>query len=106
MLDKEIDVEFFVETESKEVVIKHIKELQYWLDWYKMWHNKYQKQIEELATELETFRPTKLEGEGLTTCHKCKKISWTSFGFYHYKGQTLCDKCLKEILAKESIDND
>ena len=76
---------------------KEIKDLKEMNDWYKMWHKKFQKQVEELTTELETYRPTKLTGEGQTICHRCKEGNWTCFGFYHYKGQTLCDKCLKEI---------
>lgn len=80
---------------------KEIKDLKEMNDWYKMWHNKFKKQIEELTSELETYRPTRIKGEGQTTCHRCKERSWTCFGFYHYKGQTLCDKCLKEVLEKE-----
>ena len=94
------EIEDFVIGSPTKDIIKYIEELQRWLDWYRMWHNRFKKEIEELTTELETYRPTKLKGEGQTTCHKCKVINWTSFGFYHYKGQTLCDKCLKEVLAK------
>lgn len=101
-----LDVEFFVDSESKENIKKLINELVFNIDWYKMWHKDFQNQIEKLTTQLETYRPTKLNGEGQTTCHKCKVINWTCFGFYRYKGQILCDKCLKEILLKESIGND
>lgn len=97
------EIEDFVIGSPTKDIIKYIEELQRWIDWYKIWHKKFQKQIEELTTELETYRPTKLKGNGQTQCHKCKTISWTDFGFYHYKGQTLCDKCLKEIQAKENI---
>lgn len=103
MTDRELDILHFIETASKEQILKTIVDLEDWKQWYSMWHNKFKKEIEELKTELETYRPTKLNGEGQTTCHKCKQINWTCFGFYHYKGQTLCDECLKEILAKESI---
>ena len=103
MTDDEMDINFFVETNSKDTIVKYIKELQNWVNWYSMWHNKFKKEIEELTTELETYRPSKITGDGQTTCHNCKQINWTCFGFYHYKGQTLCDKCLKEILAKENI---
>lgn len=81
---------------------ERIAELEDWNKWYEMWHTKFKKQIEELTTELETYRPTKLTGEGQTTCHCCKERSWTCFGFYHYKGQTLCDECLKKMLKDEN----
>lgn len=80
-------------------------ELEDWYKWYEMWHKKFKKQIEELTTELETYRPTKLTGEGQTTCHQCKQRNWTCFGFYHYKGQTLCDECLKKVLKEDNKGN-
>lgn len=91
----------YVQETPPTLVAKYIDELKHDIGWYKMWHKKFQKQIEELTTELETYRPTKLTGEGQTTCHRCKEGNWTCFGFYHYKGQTLCDKCLKEVLEGE-----
>lgn len=101
MTDEEINSLEYVQETPPNLVAKYIDELKNDIAWYKMWHKKFQKQIEELTTELETYRPTKLKGEGQTTCHRCKKIGWTCFGFYHYKGQTLCDKCLKEVLEEE-----
>lgn len=71
------------------------------LDWYKMWHGKFKKEIDDLTLELETYRPTKLHGNGQCKCSNCGNVSWTDFGFSRYKGKTLCDKCLKEIIAKE-----
>lgn len=73
------------------------------LNWYKMWHKKFRKQIEDLTTELETYRPTKLSGNGQCQCSICGKVSWTDFGFSRYKGQTLCDKCLKEVYNSEYV---
>ena len=67
------------------------------LDWYKMWHKKHKKEIEDLTAELETYRPTKLSGNGQCKCDKCGMVCWTDW-FSRYKGQTLCDKCLKELL--------
>ena len=71
------------------------------LDWYKMWHKKFKKEIEDLTLELETYRPTELHGNGQCKCSNCGNVSWTDFGFSRYKGQTLCDRCLKEVLATE-----
>lgn len=70
------------------------------LDWYKMWHKKFKKEIDDLTLELETYRPTKLSGHGQCKCGVCGRVSWTDW-FSRYKGQTLCDKCLKEIVATE-----
>ena len=70
------------------------------LDWYKMWHKKFQKEIEDLTAELETYRPTKLSGHGQCKCSNCGDVSWTDW-FSHYKGKTLCDECLKEIMETE-----
>ena len=102
MID-EIDLDDLLYNKPKAEIIKYIEKLQDWVNWYSMWHKKFKNEIEELTKELETYRPTKITGEGQTRCHKCGDVSWTCFGFYHYKGQTLCDKCLKEILAKESL---
>ena len=71
------------------------------LDWYKMWHNKFKKEINDLTLELETYRPTKLSGNGQCKCSNCNHISWTDW-FSRYKGKTLCDECLKEIISKEN----
>ena len=70
------------------------------LAWYKMWHNKFKKEIDDLTLELETYRPTKLHGNGQCKCSNCGCVNWTDW-FSSYKGQTLCDKCLKEILSTE-----
>ena len=73
--------------------------------WYSMWHKKFQKQIEDLTTELETYRPTKLHGNGQCECFKCKQEGrqareWTDW-CSRYKGHTYCDDCLKEVLKEE-----
>ena len=52
---------------------KEFEELKEWQQWYEMWHKKFQKQIEDLTTELETYRPTKLHGNGQCECFKCKQ---------------------------------
>lgn len=65
------------------------------LNWYKMWHSKFKKEIEDLTLELETYRPTKLSGNGQCKCSKCGVVSWTDW-FSRYKGQTLCNDCLKK----------
>ena len=82
---------------------KEIADLKEWVDWYKMWHDKFKKQIEDLTTELETYRPTRLKGEGQTKCSKCGDLSWTDFGYSKYKGQILCDKCLEEVLKGKDL---
>ena len=70
------------------------------LNWYKMWHNKFKNEIEALTLELETYRPTKLSGNGQCKCSNCGVVSWTDW-FSRYKGQTLCDECLKEQYGVE-----
>ena len=73
--------------------------------WYKVWHNAFKKQIKDLQIELETYRPTKLNGHGQCSCYGCEqKIGfnrhWTVF-CYRYKGHIYCGDCLKEVLAQE-----
>ena len=70
------------------------------LDWYKMWHKKFKKEIDDLTLELETYRPTKLSGNGQCKCSNCGTVHWTDW-CSRYKGQTLCDRCLKEIISTE-----
>lgn len=70
------------------------------LDWYKMWHNRHQTEINDLTLELETYRPTKLSGHGQCKCANCGSVSWTDW-FSRYKGKTLCNECLKEIMTTE-----
>ena len=87
---------------EKDKEIKDLKERQ---DWYSMWHKQFKKQIEDLTTELETYRPTKLHGNGQCECYKCKiecrqPIHWTDW-CSKYKGHIYCDDCLKEILKEE-----
>ena len=87
------------------IQIKTLQELKEWQDWYSMWHKKFQKQIEDLTTELETYRPTKLHGNGQCECFKCKQEGrqareWTDW-CSRYKGHTYCDDCLKEVLKEE-----
>ena len=84
---------------------KEIEDLKKWQDWYSMWHENFKKQIEDLTTELETYRPTKLHGNGQCECYKCKQegkqpIHWTNW-CNEYKGHIYCNDCLKEILKEE-----
>lgn len=84
---------------------KEIKDLKEWQDWYSMCHKQFQKQIEDLTTELETYRPTKLHGNGQCECYKCKiecrqPIHWADW-CSKYKGHIYCDDCLKEVLKEE-----
>lgn len=86
---------------------KEIKDLKDWNDWYSMWHKQFKKKIEDLETELETYRPTKLHGNGQCECYKCKvegrqPIHWTDW-CNKYKGHIYCDDCLKEILENNKI---
>lgn len=76
--------------------------------WYSMWHNKYQEQIKDLTTELETYRPTKLYGNGQCSCYRCEQKTgfnchWTDW-CSRYKGHIYCDDCLKEILKEENLN--
>ncbi len=84
---------------------KEIEDLKEWQDWYSMRHKSFLKQIEDLTTELETYRPTKLHGEGQCECYKCQQEGrqprkWTDW-CSSYKGHIYCDDCLKEILKEE-----
>ena len=81
---------------------KEIEELKQWKEWYSMWHNKFKKQIEDLTTELEIYRPTKLHGNGQCKCFNCNAINWTDW-CSKYKGHIYCDDCLKEILKEEYV---
>ena len=88
--------------ESKD---KEIEKLHRDKEWYSMWHKEFQKRIEDLTTELETYRPTKLHGNGQCECYKCKQegkqpIHWTNW-CNEYKGHIYCNKCLKDILKEE-----
>ena len=56
-----------------------------------------------MTTELETYRPTKLSGHGQCKCSKCGHVCWTDW-FSRYKGQTLCNSCLKELIEKDNKD--
>lgn len=84
---------------------KDIEKLHRDKEWYSMWHKEFQKRIEDLTTELETYRPTKLHGNGQCECYKCKQegkqpIHWTNW-CNEYKGHIYCNDCLKEILKEE-----
>lgn len=97
--DKEEWIEKFIHTIYEQIIEPLQKQLKN-LDWYKMWHTKLITETENLTTELETYRPTKLSGNGQCKCDKCGMVCWTDW-FSKYKGKTLCDKCLKEIMGKE-----
>lgn len=77
---------------------KEIESLKKDKEWYLIWHEKFKKQIEELTTELETYRPTKLHGNGQCKCHKCQAIHWTDW-CNSYRGHIYCNNCLKEVLG-------
>lgn len=105
----EEDVEGLIEDRNKTIKFlqkelaekdKEIEDLKEWQKWYSMWHEKFQKQIEDLTTELETYRPTKLHGNGQCKCFNCNAINWTDW-CSSYKGHTYCDNCLKVVLEDE-----
>ena len=98
--DKELWLEKFIFSIDEQIV-EPLQEQVKDLDWYKMWHKKFKKEIEDLTLELETYRPTKLHGNGQCKCSNCGTIHWTDW-CSRYKGQTLCDKCLKEIMEGEN----
>ena len=79
---------------------KEIEDLKKWKEWYSIWHENFKKQIKDLTTELETYRPTKLHGNGQCKCFNCNAINWTDW-CNKYKGHIYCDDCLKEILKEE-----
>ena len=66
------------------------------IKWYKMWHEKFKKEIEELKLELTDYRPTKLKGNGHCKCDICGLVCWTDW-FYMYKRKLVCDNCLKKM---------
>ena len=70
------------------------------LHWYKMWHEKFLKQIAELKLELTDYRPTKLSGNGLCKCDVCGRTCWTDW-FYKYKRKLVCNDCLKKMQSEE-----
>ena len=90
--------------------ISYKEKLERDFEWYKMWHRKFKIEIEKLKKELETYRPTKLIGNGFCTCDKCKEEGrqsyiWTDW-CSRYKGHIYCDSCLKEILEEEGKKNE
>lgn len=98
------NIEFQQQLAEKDKVIEDLKQ---WKEWYSMRYKNSQKQIEDLTTELETYRPTKLHGNGQCECFKCKQEGrqprfWTDW-CSKYKGHIYCDDCLKEILKEEQI---
>ena len=100
---KELETAWEISSSNEERLQKQVDELKEELqnlDWYKMWHKKFKKEIDDLTLELETYRPTKLSGNGQCKCSECGVVCWTDW-FSRYKGQTLCDKCLNEIIATE-----
>lgn len=75
------------------------------IEWYQMWHEKFQGNIKKLQDELETYRPTKLTGNGFCSCFGCEQKNgfnshWTDW-CYRYKGHIYCYDCLQELLNKE-----
>lgn len=93
-----VNIQETIDTQKAEIE-RLTRELQN-LDWYKMWHKKFKKEIDDLTLELETYRPTKLSGNGQCKCSICGGVSWTDW-FSRYKGKTICDGCLKEIISTE-----
>ncbi len=87
--DKEDYLEQFFDKVSHEIFIT--------FNQYRVWNQLFKKQIEDLKTELETYRPTKLSGNGQCKCSSCGVVSWTDW-FYKYKGKTLCYDCLQKEL--------
>lgn len=79
---------------------KEIKNLQEKNNWLSMWHKKFQKEIEDLKTELETYRPTHLKGNGQCQCAICKQINWTDWCI-KYDGKTYCDGCFKQVETRD-----
>ena len=114
-LEKKIEKYLFLFEDYKKSLREQIEEkdnkiaeLEKDIEWYKIWHNKFKKQIEDLTTELETYRPTKLHGNGQCSCYRCEqKVGfnrhWTDW-CYSYKGHTYCSDCLREILKEEHKD--
>lgn len=105
----EEDVEGLIEDRNKTIKFlqkelaekdKEIGDLKKWKEWYSIWHENFKKQIEDLTTELETYRPTKLHGNGQCKCFNCNAINWTDW-CSQYKGHIYCNKCLKDILKEE-----
>ena len=89
---------------ENEELKKQNDDLKSGIEWYKMWHKHFQKDIKKLQDELETYRPTKLTGNGACSCFGCEQKNgfnshWTDW-CYRYKGHIYCYKCLQEILKK------
>ena len=97
VLKNAIDLIYRLQNENKRLT-EELKNL----DWYKMWHKQFKKEIDDLTLELETYRPTKLSGNGQCKCSICGVVSWTDW-FSRYKGQIICDECVKELLEKKNI---
>ena len=118
MDNKEEQIKLFLEEKNKEEIIElylqqrydyiqleeEVKELKDWNSWYSMWHNKFKEQIKDLTTELETYRPTKLHGNGQCSCYNCEQtigfnVHWTDC-CYRYKGHVYYYECLKSLFGE------
>lgn len=90
-------------TELKQQLVEKDKEIERLKEdnnWYSMWHKKFQKEIEDLKTELETYRPTHLKGNGQCQCAICKQMNWTDWCI-KYDGKTYCDTCFKQVETRD-----
>ena len=79
---------------------KEIEELKTDNNQYKVWHKLQKEQIEKLKTELETYRPTKLKGNGQCVCSVCRQRNWTDWCI-KYDGKIYCDKCFKQVKTRD-----
>lgn len=93
---------YIKQIEEQEKEINSLKESN---QWYSIWHNKFQDKIKKLQEELETYRPTKLKGNGQCSCYNCEITNgfnrhWTD-NCYKFKGQIYCAKCFKILFGGE-----
>lgn len=81
---------------------KEIEELKCYNNQYEVWRKLQNEQIEKLRTELETYRPTKLKGNGQCVCSVCGQINWTDF-CSRYDGKIYCDECFSHIITRDDL---
>ena len=60
------------------------------------------KEIAELKTELETYRPTKLKGRRHYKCSHCEKELNADF-CCKYEGKIFCNKCFRHIITRDDL---